>query len=72
MRDALGKFEERLWSIVRRFLTLARADPARLVAAVRIVELQQLVDAQLADSAAGATADDGELPCIQGSKVVVA
>ena len=48
MRDALGKFEERLWSIVRRFLVLARTDPARLVAAVRVVELQQMVDAQLA------------------------
>ena len=53
MREALSKLEERLWSIVKRFLILAREDPARLVAAVRIVELQEMVDAQLAESGAG-------------------
>lgn len=45
------KFEERLWSIIRNFVTLGREMPAMLVNAVRIVELQELVDAKLEASA---------------------
>lgn len=41
------KFEERLWGIIRNFVTLGRDNPAMLVNAVRIVELQEMVDAQL-------------------------
>ena len=41
------KFEERLWSIIRNFVTLGRDNPAALVNAVRIVELQEMVDAKL-------------------------
>ena len=41
------KFEERLWSIIHNFVTLGREMPAMLVNAVRIVELQELVDAKL-------------------------
>lgn len=45
------KFEERLWSIIRNFVSLGREMPAMLVNAVRIVELQELVDAKLEASA---------------------
>ena len=47
VQDTLGKFEERLWSIVRNFIVLGRDNPAMLVNAVRIVELQEIVDRQL-------------------------
>ncbi|KAK9812960.1 hypothetical protein WJX72_006516 [[Myrmecia] bisecta] len=47
VKDTMGKFEERLWSIIRNFITLGRENPAMLVNAVRIVELQELVDKQL-------------------------
>ena len=43
----MGKFEERLWSVVRNFLSISRENPALLVTAVQIIELQELVDAQL-------------------------
>jgi hypothetical protein len=43
----MGKFEERLWSIIRNFLELSQSAPQLLVMAVQIVELQELVDAQL-------------------------
>ena len=53
VREALQKFEERLWNIVRDFARLARANPAQLVLALRVIELQEIVDAQLKDSAGG-------------------
>lgn len=43
----MGKVEERLWSIIRSFATLGRDQPAMLVNAVRIIELQEMVDKQL-------------------------
>ena len=43
----MGKFEERLWSIVRGFLEVSQRDPALLVSALQVVELQELVDARL-------------------------
>ena len=45
------KFEEKLWGIIRNFVTLGREMPAMLVNAVRIVEVQELVDAKLEASA---------------------
>ena len=47
VKQTQGKFEERLWSIVRGFLEVSRSDPDLLVAALQVVELQELVDAQL-------------------------
>ena len=49
----MQSFEKRLWKIIRDFALLARTDPAQLVLALRVVELQEKVDAQLKDSAAG-------------------
>lgn len=47
VRATSGRFEERLWSIIRNFLRVSQEDPGLLVAAVQVVELQELVDAQL-------------------------
>ena len=47
VKQTMGKFEERLWSIVRNFLEVSQEDPGLLVTALQIVELQELVDAQL-------------------------
>ena len=49
----MGKVEERLWSIIRNFANLGRDHPAMLVNAVRIIELQELVDRSLESSAGG-------------------
>ena len=51
----MGKVEERLWSIIRGFATLGRDHPAMLVNAVRIIELQELVDRSLESSTGGET-----------------
>lgn len=47
VKETMVKFEERLWGILRNFVTLGRDNPAMLVNAVRIVELQEMVDARL-------------------------
>jgi hypothetical protein len=49
----MGKVEERLWSIIRNFSNLGRDHPAMLVNAVRIIELQELVDRSLESSIGG-------------------
>lgn len=49
----MGKFEERLWSLIRNFINLGRDNPGMLVNAVRIIELQELVDKQLEASGHG-------------------
>lgn len=54
VRMTMGKVEERLWSIIRNFANLGRDHPAMLVNAVRIIELQELVDRSLESSAGGA------------------
>ncbi|KAK9827315.1 hypothetical protein WJX81_003676 [Elliptochloris bilobata] len=54
VRETLGKFEERLWSLIRNFIVLGRDNPGMLVNAVRIIELQELVDKQLEASGHGA------------------
>ena len=55
VRMTMGKVEERLWSIIRSFATLGRDRPAMLVNAVRIIELQELVDKSLEASTGGET-----------------
>ena len=49
----MTKFEERLWSLIRKFVELGHNNPAMLVAAVRIVEIQEMVDKQLESSGKG-------------------
>lgn len=49
----MTKFEERLWSLIRNFVELGHNNPAMLVAAVRIVEIQEMVDKQLESSGQG-------------------
>lgn len=51
VKETMVKFEEKLWSKIRNFVTLGREMPAMLVNAVRIVEVQELVDAKLEASA---------------------
>ncbi|PSC69331.1 exocyst complex component Sec6 [Micractinium conductrix] len=53
VRATMGKFEERLWSIVRNFLRVAKEDPELLVTALQVVELQEMVDAQLVAAGQG-------------------
>ena len=50
VKETMGKFEERLWSIIRNFIVLGRSNPALLVSAVRVVEMQETVDKQIAAS----------------------
>lgn len=49
----MTKFEERLWSLIRDFVELGHNNPAMLVAAVRVVEIQEMVDKQLESSGRG-------------------
>lgn len=55
VRLTAGKFEERLWSIIRNFLAVSQEDPGLLVTAVQVVELQEMVDAQLVAAGQGAS-----------------
>ena len=63
VKDTMGKFEERLWSLVRNFVQLGHSNPAMLVNAVRIVELQEMVDKQLEASGRG-----GSEACVNCAK----
>ena len=50
VKETMVKFEERLWSIIRNFLVLGSENPAMLVNAIRVVDLQEQVDAKLEES----------------------
>ena len=50
VKETMNKFEERLWSIIRNFIELGRVNPALLVSAVRVVEMQENVDKQITAS----------------------
>ena len=50
----MSRFEERVFGLLRGFMALGAADPALLVAVVRIVEMQEHVDRQILASAHGA------------------
>jgi len=50
VREAAGRLEERLWSIIRNFLTTGKEEPAILVTAVQVIEVQEMVDAELLSS----------------------
>ena len=68
VRMTMGKVEERLWSIIRNFADLGRDRPAMLVNAVRIIELQELVDKSLESSTGGEMmAIEGSTACIKAS-----
>lgn len=47
VKDTFAKFEERLWNLFRKYHTLGQQNPGLLVACVRVVELQEVVDKQL-------------------------
>lgn len=47
VHQAMTKVEERVWSTIRQFRTLATKNPAQLVAALQAVEVQEEIDAQL-------------------------
>ena len=64
----MGKVEERLWSIIRNFANLGRDHPAVLVNAVRIIELQELVDRSLESSAGGREPLPGNHVCCSGEQ----
>ena len=53
VKDTMTKCEERLWSLIRNFVELGHNNPAMLVAAVRVVEIQEMVDKQLESSGRG-------------------
>ena len=53
----MSRFEERVFGLLRGFMALGAADPALLVAVVRIVEMQEHVDRQILASAHGAALD---------------
>lgn len=60
----MTKFEERLWSLIRNFVELGHNNPAMLVAAVRIVEIQEMVDKQLESPGKG-TMSETYMPCMR-------
>jgi hypothetical protein len=53
VRETQNKFEERVWSIIRNCVRLGQENPALLVTAARIVQLQETVDIQLEASGTG-------------------
>lgn len=44
---AMTKVEERIWSTIRAFRSMARRNPALLVAALQVIEIQEQVDREL-------------------------
>lgn len=44
---AMSKFEERLWIICRSFLEVSVSNPSRLVSAMKVIEIQERLDAEL-------------------------
>eukprot|EP00873_Tetraselmis_striata_P017379 jgi/Tetstr1/437643/TSEL_026310.t1 len=46
VKETSSEVEARLWAVVRDFVALARANPSLLVSAVRIIEMQEMVDEQ--------------------------
>ncbi|KAI7841448.1 hypothetical protein COHA_004843 [Chlorella ohadii] len=55
VKVTMGKFEERLWSIIRNFVAVSQEEPGLLVTALQVVELQELVDRQLVAAGQGAS-----------------
>lgn len=51
--SSMKKVEHRLWSITRSFLTLGRTNPEILVAAMKVIEIQEAVDAKLLSDGLG-------------------
>lgn len=50
---SITKIEHRLWSIVRSFVRIGTSHPHELVAALRVIETQELVDAKLLSDGLG-------------------
>lgn len=52
VQQGLSALEERLWSTIRAYRVLAHHNPAPLVAALQVIELQEMVDDRLYEGAA--------------------
>lgn len=55
VKHAANKLEERLWSIIRNHRTVVAENPALLVTAVQLIEIQELTDAELIAAGLGAS-----------------
>nr|GMC63908.1 exocyst complex component SEC6 [Ipomoea batatas] len=51
-------FEKTLWAHIANFLKLAKESPQTLVRAIRVVEMQEILDLQVAEEAAEAEGDE--------------
>lgn len=47
VHNSMAKIEHKLWSIVRSFVSISKSSPQELVAALRVIETQELVDVKL-------------------------
>ena len=53
VHNTMTKIEHKLWSIVRSFIKIGATSPRDLVAALRVIETQELVDAKLLSDGLG-------------------
>lgn len=53
VHNAMSRIEHRLWSVMRSFVSAASSRPTTLVAALRVIETQELVDAALLSDGLG-------------------
>lgn len=53
VHNSMTRIEHRLWSIIRSFIKIGTSCPEELVAALRVIETQELVDAKLLASGLG-------------------
>jgi hypothetical protein len=53
VHSSMAKVEHKLWSIVRSFIKVGKSSPHELVAALRMIETQELVDAKLLSEGLG-------------------
>lgn len=74
VHGSMSKIEHRLWYIVRKFMSISRKSPATLVAAVRIIEIQEAVDSKLLSNGLGScTLRKGwRQQCIQNMSGIIA
>ncbi|GLT29859.1 hypothetical protein SLA2020_046970 [Shorea laevis] len=61
-------FEETLWSHIGNFYKLAKESPQTLVRAIRVVEMQEILDQQLAEEAAEAMGEGAMASIVNSDK----
>ncbi|GKU90813.1 hypothetical protein SLEP1_g4764 [Rubroshorea leprosula] len=61
-------FEETLWSHIGNFYKLAKESPQTLVRAIRVVEMQEILDQQLAEEAAEAVGEGAMASIVNSHK----